>query len=112
MPALEQIQCSHPGPLSPSIPTVSEFAPEPSEVASDISNKLQAKPDENKETDTPNLYGANLHVYRKATWLTHELYALLEDEEGLADGQLHFSAITRAEYDTWTRAHSKKGALD
>jgi len=82
------------------------------EVASDISSKLQATPDENKEIDTPNLYGANLHVSRKATWLTHELYALLEDEEGLVDGQLHFSAITRAEYDAWTRSHSKKGALD
>jgi hypothetical protein len=83
-----------------------------SEVASDISSKLQAKPDENKEIDTPNLYGATLHVSRKATWLTQELYALLEDEEGLVDGQLHFSAITRAEYYAWTRAHSRKSALD
>lgn len=83
-----------------------------SEVAIDISSKLQAKPDENKEIDTPNLYGANLHVYRKAMWLTHELYALLEDEEGLSDGQLHFSAITHAEYEAWARAHSKKSALD
>jgi hypothetical protein len=48
----------------------------------------------------------------KATSLTQEMYALLEDEEGLVDGQLHFSAITRAEYDAWTRAHSKKSALD
>ncbi|WP_263408596.1 hypothetical protein [Terriglobus tenax] len=83
-----------------------------SEVAGDISSKLQTKPDQNKEIDTPNLYGATLHVSRKATWLTQELYALLEDEEGLADGQLHFSVITRAEYDAWTRAHSKKSALD
>ena len=82
------------------------------EVASDISSKLQTKPDENKEIDTPNLYGANLHVSRKATWLTQELYALLEDEEGPVDGQLHFSAFTRAEYDAWARSHSKKSALD
>jgi hypothetical protein len=33
MSSLEQIQCSHPGPLSPSIPTISEFAPEPSVIA-------------------------------------------------------------------------------
>src|SRR5580698_2852612 len=33
MPSLEQIQRSHPGSLSPSIPIASEFAPEPDFVA-------------------------------------------------------------------------------
>ena len=62
--------------------------------------------------DTPNLYGAMLHVYRKATWLTPELYALLESDEGTVDVQMHFSAITRAEYDAWQRTHLKHGVLD
>ena len=81
-------------------------------VASDISGKTGTNPDENKEVDTPNLYGAILHVYRKATWLTPELYALLESDAGTVDVQMHFSAITRAEYDTWARTRLKHGALD
>jgi hypothetical protein len=82
------------------------------EVANDVSAKTKVKPDENKEVDTPNLYGATLHVYRKVTWLTPELYALLEDDEGIVDGQMHLSVINRAEYDVWAKAHLKKNSLD
>jgi hypothetical protein len=85
-----------------------EFA----DVASDISSKTATAPDENQEVDTPNLYGAILHVYRKATWLTPELYALLEAEQGTVEVQMQFSAISRAEYDAWARTRLKKGALD
>src|SRR5262249_25281371 len=58
-------------------------------VANDFSAKTGAPPNESREVETPNLYGATLHVSRMATWLTPELYALLEDEEGLADGQIN-----------------------
>lgn len=82
------------------------------EVVKDISTKTASLPNGNKEVDTPNLYGATLKVYRKATWLTPELYALLEDDEGLVDGQMHLSVISRAEYDVWAKAHAKTSSLD
>ena len=82
------------------------------EVVRDLSAKTDTHPNENKEVDTPNLYGATLRVYRRATWLTPELYALLEDDEGTVDGQMHLSVISRAEYDTWAKTHAKKGSLD
>jgi hypothetical protein len=82
------------------------------EVANDVSNKTGVKPHDDKEVDTPNLYSALIHVYRKATWLTPELYALLESDQGIADGQMHFSVITRAAYDAWAKVHAKKSFLD
>lgn len=82
------------------------------EVARDLSAKTATRPNENKEVDTPNLYGATLKVYRRATWLTPELYALLEDDEGVVDGQMHLSIISRADYDVWAQAHAKKSSLD
>jgi hypothetical protein len=83
-----------------------------SEVANDLTAKTGVRPNENKEIDTPNLYGATLKVYRKATWLTPELYALLEDDEGISDGQMYVSVISRAEYDVWAKAHLRRGSLD
>ena len=82
------------------------------EVVNDFTSKTGLRPNEDKEVDTPNLYGATLHVSRKASWLTSELYALLEDEEGLVDGQMHLSVISRAKYDTWAKAHARKSTLD
>jgi hypothetical protein len=83
-----------------------------SEVAGDVTSKTKVQPNESKEVDTPNLYGATIQVYRKATWLTPELYALLEDSEGTVDGQMYLSIISRAEYDEWAKTHLKKGSLD
>lgn len=82
------------------------------EVENDLSSKTGTRPNENKEVDTPNLYGAILKVYRRATWLTPELFAVLESDEGLADGQMHLSVISRAEYDLWAKTHARKGSLD
>lgn len=82
------------------------------DVATDLTAKTSSRPDENRETDTPNLYGATIHVSRKATWLTPELYALLEEEEGIVDGQMYLSIISRAEYNSWLREHPTKGTLD
>jgi hypothetical protein len=83
-----------------------------SELVNDFTAKTGVPSNENKEIDTPNLYGATLHVSRKASWLTPELYALLEDEEGLVDGQMRATIISRAKYDAWEKSHAKKGALD
>lgn len=82
------------------------------DVAKDVTEKTRVQPNENKEVDTPNLYGAVIQVSRKAAWLTPELYAVLEDSEGTVDGQMHLSVISRAEYDVWAQAHLKKGSLD
>lgn len=82
------------------------------EVENDLTSKTGARPNENKEVDTPNLYGAILKVYRRATWLTPELYAVLESDEGVADGEMHLSVIPRGEYDAWVKTHAKKGSLD
>lgn len=82
------------------------------EVEGDLTSKTGIRPNENKEVDTPNLYGAILKVYRRATWLTPELYAVLESDQGTADGQMHLSVITRAEYDAWAKTHGRKGSLD
>ncbi len=81
-------------------------------VANDFSAKTGVAPSENQEVDTPNLYGATLHVDRKAIWLTPELYALLVDEEGLADGQMQAFIMGRAEYEAWARSHTQKSSLD
>ncbi len=83
-----------------------------SDVAKDVTAKTGVQPSENKEISTPNLYGAIIMVSRKATWLTPELYALLENSEGTVDGQMHLSVISRPEYDAWAQAHLKKGSLD
>lgn len=83
-----------------------------SEIAKDVTTKTGVGPDESKEVDTPNLYGALLHVYRKATWLTPELYALLEADQGALDAQIHLSVVTRMQYDVWKKAHLKQGSLD
>lgn len=82
------------------------------EVATDLTKKTGVRPDENKEIDTPNLYGAVIKVYRRATWLNPELYALLEQDQGITDGQLLLSVISRAEYDAWAKIHLKKSTLD
>lgn len=82
------------------------------EVARDITAKTGVRPNENKETDTPNLYGATLHVSRRASWLTPEMYALLEDEEGLVDGQMRVMILSRAKYDTWAKSHVRRGTLN
>ncbi len=83
-----------------------------SEVVNDFTAKTGVRPNENKEVSTPNLYGATLHVSRKAAWLTPELYALLEDEEGFVDGKMRATIISRAKYDAWEKSHAKKGTLD
>jgi len=83
-----------------------------SEVSDDVSSKTGKRPDENAERDTPNLYGGTIRVYRKATWLTPELFAVLESDQALAGGQMYLSVISRAAYDTWARTHARKSTLD
>jgi len=81
-------------------------------VANDLSTKISARPVENKEIDTPNIYGATIHVHRKVAWLTRELYVLLEDEEGAIDEQLNAFVMGRSTYDEWAKVHGGKNSLD
>jgi hypothetical protein len=81
-------------------------------IEADLTRKTGVKPNERQEADTPNLYGGVIEVQRKATWLTPELFALLEEDEQLAGGQMHLAVIGRDHYDAWARAHAEKRPLD
>jgi len=81
-------------------------------IEADLTHKTGVKPDQNKEADTPNLYGGVIEVYRKATWLTPELFAVLEEDEKIGGGQMHLSVVTRNRYDAWAKTHAVKGPLD
>jgi hypothetical protein len=81
-------------------------------IEADLTHKTGVKPGQNKEADTPNLYGGVIEVYRKATWLTSELFAVLEEDEKIGGGQMHLSVVTRSGYDSWAKTHAVKGPLD
>jgi hypothetical protein len=86
----------------------SDFA----QVANDFSQKTGVRPNDGNEIDTPNMYGATIHVSQKATWLTRELYVLLEGESGGIDSQVSAMVMTRDAYDEWAKRHPAKSALD
>lgn len=78
----------------------------------DFTRKTGVKPSEDQAAYTPNLYGATIRLQRKVYWLTPELYAVLEEDQGTVDGQIHISILSRTKYDAWLKNHSNAGPFN